>query len=226
MTAVRRQTLGAWAGVLGFTFPVIGLFVFPIWKFPGTGSSGPDVIAFVQAHQASLQWLMALNTLGVSLWMVFGAATWSRLRRATPEGDPLTACFALGVGGFVTLLLAGFTCFDVLVLRAPDPPGALLLYDLSFGLLAMSGMPTALALGAYGWLNARHRLLPQVTTVLAVVTGGAHLALLASFVVRRGFFSLEGQVITVVPGLLFAWILITAVALLRGDAVLGVKETS
>jgi len=212
------RALCAWAGVLGVALPVIGLFVFPIWDFPGTTTSGTGVVAFVHGHRHSLQWLMVLNTVGVSLWLVFGAATWGRLRRVTSDGDPLPVCFAMGVAGFVLLLLAGFTCFDVLVLRVPDASGASMLYDLTFGLLAMSGLPTAIALGAYAWVNAQYRLLPQVTSILAFLAGGAHLFLLASFVVPTGFFSLEGQVITMVPGLLFVWIFITAVAMLRGES--------
>lgn len=213
-----RWTVGAWAGVIGAAMPVIGLFILPIWDFPGTTSTAAQVLHFVGAHKMSLQWVMILNTLGVSLWMVFGAATWSRLRQVTDDADPLTACFALGVGGLVTLLLAGFTCFDLLVLRAPAAPSASLLYDLAFGLLAMSGMPTAIALGAYGWLNARQKMLPQLTSVLAVTAAIAHVLLLMSFIVSEGFFSLEGQVITVIPGLLFVWIFTTAVAMLRGNA--------
>jgi hypothetical protein len=213
-----RRSLGAWAGVVGVVLPVLGLLFHPIWDFPGTASSGADVVEFVGDNRTSLQWVMVLNTIGVSLWMVFGAEAWSRLRRAAGEADPLTACFALGVTSFTTMLLAGFTCFDILVLRAPEPSTAALLYDLSFGLLAMSGMPTAVALGAYAWINARARVLPQSTSVLAGIAAAAHVLLLASFVVSDGFFSLEGQVITVIPALLFGWIFTTAVAMLRTDA--------
>jgi hypothetical protein len=212
----RWWALGGWAGVLGFVLPALGLLVLPIWDFPGTSSSGAEVVAFVTDHQGSLQWVMVLNTVGVSLWLVLGAAVWSRVRNATDD-DPLAACFALGLAGFVTLLLAGFACFDVLVLRAPDPSSASLLYDLSFALLAMSGPPTAIALGAYAWLNLRLALLPATTTLLAAAAAAGHLLLLLSFVVRDGFFSLEGQVITVVPGLLFAWVFATGVAMLRSD---------
>ncbi len=197
---------------------MIGLFILPIWEFPGTSSSGAQVLDFVRVHHESLQWVMVLNTLGVSLWMVFAATTWSRLRRVSADSDALIACFALGVGALVTLLLAGFTCFDVLVLREPAPTSASLLYDLTFALLAMSGMPTAIALGAYGWCNARQKLLPQGTSVLAAVAAAAHVLLLLSFIVSEGFFSLEGQVITVIPGLLFAWIFTTGIAMLRADA--------
>ncbi|SHG76455.1 hypothetical protein SAMN05443575_2723 [Jatrophihabitans endophyticus] len=79
----------------------------------------------------------------------------------------------------------------------------------------MSGLPTACALGAFAVIARRSGELPPVTVVLAVVADGAHVLLLASFVVGTGFLSLEGQVVTVVPGLLFAWILATGLALLR-----------
>jgi hypothetical protein len=127
----------------------------------------------------------------------------------------LSACFLFGVVSFVTLLLAGFTCFLVLTYRAQQISDARLLYDISFALLAMSGLPTAVALGSYAWLTFRSRHLPAWTAALGAVGEVAHVLLLASFLVSAGFFSLEGQVITVVPATLFLWILGTGIALLR-----------
>jgi len=43
----------------------------------------------------------------------------------------------------------------------------------------------------------------------------APLVLLLSFVIPVGIFSLEGQVITVVPALLGAWILATGITMMR-----------
>lgn len=217
----RLWVLGSWAGILGVVLPVVGLLVYPIWDFPGTTASGAQVVDFVHTHRAALQWLMVLNTVGVTLWMVLGAAVWSVLRQVAPVADPFTACFALGLGSLVTLLLTGFTCFDVLVLRGRSPDDAALLYDLTFGLLAMSGMPTAVALGSYAWVNSHKRVLPRHTTVIAVAAAGAHVLLLLSFIVSDGFFSLEGQVITVIPGLLFTWIFVTAAAMLRPRAIVA-----
>jgi hypothetical protein len=54
--------------------------------------------------------------------------------------------------------------------------------------------------------------------MLAAVGAVAHVLLLGSFVVSDGFFSLEGQVISVVPATLFIWILGTGIAMLRDEA--------
>jgi hypothetical protein len=54
----------------------------------------------------------------------------------------------------VALLLAGFTAFFVLVYRGADVGDPRLLYDLTFGLLATSGAPTAIAL-AVPWPTLR-----------------------------------------------------------------------
>ncbi len=110
---------------------------------------------------------------------------------------------------FVTLLLAGFTCFDVLVYRDPAPAEARLLYDLTFGLLAMSGMPTAAALTAFAISVYTHRMFDRLSGHLAAAAAGAHVLLLLSFIVGSGFFSLEGAVITVVPAFLWIWIAYT-----------------
>jgi hypothetical protein len=158
---------------------------------------------------------MILNSAVVTLWLVFGAGVWLRLRRAARGQGTLLAEFALGFVSLVTLLLAGFTAAFVLGYRAPDVTDARLLYDLTFGLLAMSGMPTALALVAYAGLIFRTHALPHSTAWIALVAAVAHVVLLASFVVENGFFSLQGEVIMAIPATLFAWIVATGWAMLR-----------
>jgi hypothetical protein len=142
---------------------------------------------------------------------------WLRLRQAGATESLASACFALGLLGFLTLLLAGFTVFFVLVYRDAEVADPRFLYDLTFALLAMSGAPTALALGSYAALVLRTQTLPQWTAWLALVGAAAHVVLLASLVVTEGFFSLEGQVITAIPATLFAWIIGAGVAMVAAD---------
>jgi hypothetical protein len=61
--------------------------------------------------------------------------------------------------------------------------------------------------------------------VLAGIGAAAHVVLLASFLVHDGFFSLEGQVITVIPATLFVWILGTGLSLLA-DARRGTPRSA
>jgi hypothetical protein len=117
----------------------------------------------------------------------------------------------------VLLLMAGFTTCFVLAYRAPDAATARVLYDLTFALLAMSGLPAAVALGAYAAVALRTERLPRRTAELAIVAAAAHVLLLATLVTPRGVLSLEGPSITAVPALLFAWILTTALTLRRPD---------
>lgn len=218
MTADMAGTgrrVGGWAGVLGIAVPLAGLAIEPIWRFPATTASASAVSAFVLDHRIQLKAMMLLYTVGVGLWLVFGAVVWARLRRSLPSTSVLPTCFAAGVIGYVILLLAGFAAFDVLVYRDLDPRVGQALYDVAFGLLAMSGVPTAIALFAYAAAIRRGGSLPRRTGHLAAVTAAAHLMLLASFVVTSGFFSLEGLVIAVVPALLWIWIADTGASLLR-----------
>jgi hypothetical protein len=216
-----RHNLGAVAGVLGVAAPAAGLAVMPIWRFPGTNSSGAQISRFVLNHQSALHAVMVLNTIGVVLWLVFGAGVWLRLRRALGADSVLPTSFALGLVGFVTLIMAGFVAFLVLVYRPRSATDTRLLYDLTFGLLAMSGLPTAVSLGSYAAAVFRAKLRPRFTAELAVGAAAAHVALLFSFLIPTGFFSLEGQVITVVPALLFAWILATGITMLRSGRALN-----
>jgi hypothetical protein len=158
---------------------------------------------------------MLLNTVGVTLWLIFGAALWAYLRDRLPTRSTLPTCFAAGLIGCVTLLLSGFTAFDLLLYRQHSAETSTLLYDLTFGLLAMSGMPTVVALGSFAVAVYIHRVLPRYTAHLAIAGAVIHPLLLAAFIVHDGPLSLQGFSITGMPAFLFAWILGTALAMPR-----------
>ncbi len=198
--------LAGLAGLLSIALGIVALPVDQMWTFPGTGATAGEVAAFAQENRAELFIAMVLNTLAVGLWLVFGAGVWLRLRQVAGGESILPACFLVGLASFVTLLLAGFTVFFLLTYRTPEGPDSQLLYDLSFALLAVSGIPTALALGSYAALVFRSESLPRWTASVATVAALAHLLLLASLVIRSGFCSLEGGVTIAIPATLFAWI--------------------
>jgi hypothetical protein len=203
------------AGVLAIAIACAGALIAPMWEFPGTQATDAEIQAFVVANRSELLAAMALYTTAVSLWLCFGAGVWLGMRAASGGESFPSACFALALAGFVALLLAGFVPFFLLAYRAGDATDPRLLYDLCFGLLAISGPLTAVALGSYAALVMRARHLPTWTALLAIIGTVAHLVLIASFIVPDGFFSLEGQVITVIPGTLFAWIAGTGIAMMR-----------
>lgn len=202
------------AGVAGCALGIVGGLLLDLLGAPGTDASAAEIIASVEDDRTAQQAGMLLSTAAVSLWLVFGAGVWLRMRQLAGPDSLLPACFALGLAAFVTLLLAGFTCSFVLIYRS-EVTDARLLYDLTFALLAISGAPTAIALGAYAVLARRVNDLPGWTGMLAALGAVAHVALLASLVVSDGFLSLEGQVITAFPATLFAWIIGTGIALAR-----------
>jgi hypothetical protein len=204
-----------WAGTSGFVLPAITLVVYPIWSFPGTQTSGTEVALWATTHHDRLVVTMLLNTVGVTLWLIFGAAVWTYLRDRLPARSTLPTCFAAGVIGCVTLLLSGFTAFDLLLYRHHSAETSMLLYDLTFGLLAMSGMPAVVALGSFAVAVYVHRVLPRYTAHLAIAAAAIHPLLLAAFIAHDGPLSLEGFSITGMPALLFAWILGTALAMPR-----------
>ena len=110
----------------------------------------------------------------------------------------------------------------LLAYRAPEIAGARELYELCFGLLALSGVPTALALGAYGATVLRARPLPSLTGWVALVGAASHVLIAGSFLPTAGFFSLEGGVIGAVPVTLFTWLLVTS----RGGSCPGECEAA
>jgi hypothetical protein len=208
--------LAGLAGLVSIALGVAGVIIDEMWTIPGTGANAGELAGFVDAHRSALLVAVILTAAGVALWLIFGVGVWVWMRETASGGESfLSACFLVGLVSFVTLLFAGFTSFLVLVYRAPAPSDPRLLYDLAFGLLAMSGVPTALALGSYAAHVFRDGRLPGWTAWIAVVAALANLGLLASLVVRSGFFSLEGGVIIAIPGTLFVWVLATSIVLLR-----------
>jgi len=216
-TDSRRINVGAIAGVAGFLIPTASNAIVPIWRMPSTSASGAHVAAYILDHQTAFRAVVLLDSIGVTLWMVFGGAVWLRLRRAAGADTLATSLFGVAFGAMVTLLMTGFTVAFVLAYRPPDPTTARVLYDLTFAMLAMSGMPAAIALTAYAGVAFTNSHLPRRTGHLAAVAAAAHVLLLASLVIPRGVLSLEGPSITVVPALLFAWIFGTALTLRRPD---------
>jgi hypothetical protein len=203
------------AGIFSIALGIAGGIIDEMWTFPGTGATAGQITGFASAHQSALLVAMVLNTTAVGLWLVFGVGVWLRLRETTSGESFLAVCFLVGLVSFVTLLFAGFTSLFLLAYRAPEAPDPRLLYDLSWGLLAMSGVPTALALGSYAVHVLRGGRLPRWTAWVAAVGAAAHLVLLASLLITSGFLSLEGGVTIAIPATLFAWILGTSIALLR-----------
>src|ERR671917_1112251 len=173
-TATVSMRLAGAAGVLGCALGVAGGLVVDILDAPATTASAAEIVESVHGDRTELLVGMLLNTAAVSLWLVFGAGVWLRLRRASGPESLASACFAFGLGGFVTLLLAGFTAFFLLAYRDANVGDPRLLYDLTFGLLAMSGAPTAIALGSYAVLARGANDLPGWTGMLAALGAAAH----------------------------------------------------
>jgi len=205
------------AGLVSIALGIAGAIVDEMQTFPTTGASASEIAGYVDAHRSALLVAMVLSTAAVGLWLAFGVGVWLWLRETTGSVSVLSMCFLVGLVSFVTLLLAGFTVAFVLFYRASNAPDLRLLYDLAFGLLAMSGIPTALALGSYAAQVFSDSRLPAWTAWLAVVAAVAHIVLLASLVIPSGFFSLEGGVIIAIPAVLFAWITGTSIAMMTAD---------
>jgi hypothetical protein len=202
------------AGLVSIALGIAGSIVDEMQTFPPTRASASEIASYVDAHRSALLVAMLLSTAAVGLWLAFGVGVWLWLRETTGSVSVVSMCFLAGLVSFVTLLLAGFTVAFVLFYRAPNAPDPRLLYDLAFGLLAMSGVPTALALGSYAAQVFNDSRLPTWTAWIAAVAALTHLVLLASLVIPSGFFSLEGGVIIGIPAMLFAWIAATSIVMM------------
>lgn len=214
--SARATSLIALAGLASFALIMVAAFVVapPLWSSPGPTSSAARVAAYLQANHGRTIASLYVYSLAMGLFVCFAAGLWSWLRQNEPAPQPLSAAFAFGAIALTVLILAAFATAGVMSYRPQQPAFAVSLTDMTFGLLALSGIPTAVCLGAYAALVLRHGCLPAWTGWLAVVGAVAHVVIAASFMSHGSVLALEGVVIVAVPATFFAWILATSVVLL------------
>jgi hypothetical protein len=214
--STRTTRLVGIVGVTSFALIIVAAFVSPpLWNAPGETSSAAHVAAYLQANHGRTIASLYIYSLAMGLFLCFAAGLWSWLRQTEPAPQPLSAVFAFGAITLAVFVLASFATAGVASYRPRQPALAVSLSDMTFGLLALSGIPTAVCLGAYAVLVLRHGCLPAWTGRLAALGAVAHVVIAASFMSHGSFLSLEGAVDVAVPATFFAWILATSVVLLR-----------
>ena len=190
----------------------------PLWDAPPTEAPAAQVAAYVQGDRGRILASLLLYSLAIGLFLCFAAALALRLR-SLERGSPWrSALLALSAATLVALILTAFAPAAVNAYRAQPPALSQALNDTTFALLAMSGVPTAIMLGAYASLVLPSGALPRWTGWLALLGVAAHLAIATSILSREGFLSLEGAVIVWAPATFFAWILATSLVLLARPA--------
>ncbi len=214
-TRARRST--ALAGIGCFALIVAAALIAPpLWNAPGTNAGAAHVADYLQANHARTIASLFVYSLAMGLFLCFAGGLWSWLRQAEPAPQPASSVFAFGAIALTVLIFAAFATAGVMSYRPQPPSFAAAFSDLTFALLALSGIPTAVCLGAYATLVLRRGCLPAWTAWLALLAMDAHVLIAASFIGHGSFLSLEGTVIVAVPATFFAWILATSVVLLRG----------
>ncbi len=210
---MRTRAIGL-TGLTSFVLIIAAALVAPpLWSAPATTASALGVAVYAHHDGGSAIASLFMYSIAMGLFLCFAAGVWTRLRQGEPAPRAASGAFAFGAVALVGLVLAGFVPYGVLTYRALDPELAQALRDMTFGLLALSGIPTAVCLGAYAMLTLSAGGLPRWTGYLAALGAGAHILIAASFVSHGGFLSLEGSVITWVPAIFFSWILATSLVL-------------
>ena len=203
-------------GLASFVLIVTAALVSPpLWELPGTTATATGAATHLRADHERIIASLFIYSLAMGLFLVFAAGLFSWLRQSEPAPRPISAVFGAGAVALAVLILAGFVPIGIGAYRAHAPELAGTLSDLTFGLLALSGIPTAVCLGAYAALVRQRRCLPQWTAWLAALGALTHVFIAASFTSHGDFLSLEGSVIVWVPATFFVWILATSVVMLR-----------
>jgi hypothetical protein len=156
-----------------------------------------------------------IYSIAMAFFLCFAAGLWGWLREREPSPQPFSSIFGFAAIALIVLILAGFVPAYMLGYRSQSATIAGPLGDLTFGLLALSGIPTAVCLGSYAALVVRLRCLPVWTGWLAAIAAVAHLLIAASFLSHGAFLSLESPVIVWVPATFFCWILVASWSVFR-----------
>ncbi len=212
--------LAGLAGLGSFACIAIAALVIapPLWSAPETGASAQTILEYAEDNRERVLASLFVYSIAMGLFLCFAAGLTARFFRLRGDASAaLTVAFALGAVSLTTLILAGFVPGGVSAYRPQTPELARMLLDLTFALLAFSGIPTAVCLGAYAALTLRTRALPAWTGWLAFLSALAHVLIAATLLFPSGFLSLEGGVTVWVPATFFAWILATSIALLRPE---------
>jgi type IV secretory pathway VirB2 component (pilin) len=211
----HARRLVAAAGLASFALIILAAFVAPpLWSSPSTNASATRLVAYLQANHSRTIASLFIYSIAMGLFLCFTGGLWSWLRAAEPGSQPLSNIFAFGAVALTVLVLAAFATAGVMSYRPQQPAIATALSDMTFALLALSAIPTAVCLGAYATLVLRHRCLPVWTAWLAWLAFDAHILIAASFFGHGSFLSLEGAVVVAVPATFFAWILAASAMLL------------
>ena len=206
------------AGVVSFVLIVVAALVSPpLWGGPDTTSTAQELADYAFPQRGRILAALFIYAVAMGFFMWFAAGLWAYLRRSEGGTGAWSALFAISAASLSTMIISAFAPAALGVYRPPEPETAGLMYDLSFGLLALSGIPTAVALGAYALLVFRRSSLPRWTAWVAIVGVVTHVVIAGSFFPRSGFFSLEGDVTVWVPASFFAWILAASVSLWRAS---------
>ena len=133
--------------IASFDLIIIAAFVAaPLWNAPGTGASGARVSAYAQHYASRSTAALLIYSIAMGLFLCFAAGLWAWLREREGAPHALSSVFAFAAIALVILILAAFVPGYMLSYRTQPSVIAGPLADLGFGLLALSGLPTALCL--------------------------------------------------------------------------------
>jgi len=213
--AVTTRLIGL-AGLLCFDLIVAGTFIAPpLWNAPGTRSSARAVALYGQHNATRITVSLFRVQPGHGSVPLFRGRLWSWFRHREGAPQILSSIFGLATVAASVLILAGFVPAYLLGYRSEPASVAGVLPDLTFGLLALSGIPTAIFLAVYAALVIRLGGLPKWTAYLAAVSACVHVLIAASFLSHGAILSLESRVIVWVPATFFVWILVVSAAFYR-----------
>jgi hypothetical protein len=208
---VTDRQLARFTALMGIATAVLALVAFTIFgslSAPTQSDNGEQVARFFSDHRTVMSVLIYLVAVSFGFNLAFFVALRDLLKRRAPDLETLSTVGAIGGIVFLAVLFVGFGVLLQLVYRegAGDPATQRTLFDIYNLNITMTGVPTAVCLGAFSAVILRSGVLPAWLAWYGFAVGAAHLLSMGSLA-RGGVFSPDVVAAFVAPLMFYLWVL-------------------
>ena len=223
--SISRWT--AFAGIATVAITVVAIAIFASLSPPADDDTPASVAAFFADNRTPILVLTYLVALSFGTNLVFFVGLRELFRERGREIDALANVGLVAGAAFVVLLFAAFAVLLQLAYRegAGDPGTQRTLFDLYSLMVTMTGVPTAVSVGAFSIAVLKSGVVARWLGWYGFAVAAAHLISMASFA-REGFFTPAVMAGTVAPLMFEAWVLVFSVLLLMRAAPARSRDTA
>ena len=202
------------SGIAAVVLTVVALAVFGALSPPSESDPAADVAKFFANHQMAVYVASYIVAAGTGANLMFYVGLRDVLRRRAPRSETLITIGLVGGVAFISILFVAFAILLQLAYRkgAGDPGLQQSLLDLQALITTMTGVPTAVSVGAISIVVLRERLFTRWVGWYGFAVAAIHLISVGSLA-HDGFFT-PGVVAELAALMFELWVVALSVELL------------